>query len=499
MCVLSYIAVFTALSVMSISSHTSDAVTVQPSYASKRSRAKVLLLSIGGFRADYLTRMNLTHINRMITNGTKAKYVENAVNVLDIVNHYSIVTGLYPESHGIVSHTMYDPRLNRIFNSKTRAEAEWWVNVHPIWHEIENQGLGSSALCRWPGVYGPMATSLHCGQRKSLKSDIGQALSWLENDVQLVLVYADDLKEAALRWGPYSQQALKELKKFDSIMKYVLDKTRDHNVNILLTSDSGVTDLNNQIIDLDRCLNPKSYVLTQAQATLLIYQKHGYTTQELYQNLTKCKHVKVYKKEELPERFHFSNNHRIPPLVAFVPLGALVRSSKPNQGTAQYNMGGSGYHPGYELMRGMFIGYGPSFEKGLEFQPIKNVDIYVLVCHILGITPRQNNGSYDVVKFMFHDMTSFAVDITGSVIPDITTSQVNFTGIPPTKAKIWIEADVTVLFWILVAMTALLVLFLCGGCIITMYQNHKRGYGRTVVHEPGAKCLLSEVSSDEEE
>lgn len=498
---LSYITVYIVLSLLSISKHTSEAVTVKQSYTTKPSKPKVLLLSVGGLRADYLASMNLTHINQMIANGTKAKYVENAVNVLDIVNHYSIVTGLYPESHGIISHIMFDPKLNRVFNSKTRSDAEWWVNVHPIWHEIENQGLGLSALCRWPGVYGPMMTTLHCDQRKSFKSDIDQALIWLRDDVQLVLLYSDDLKKAALRWGPYSQEAINELKQLDMIIKYVLHKTRDHNVNILLTSDSGVTDLNDQYIDLDQCLDPKSYVLTQSQATLLIYPKRGYTVQELHQNLTKCKHVKVYLKEELPERFHFSNNRRIPPVIAFVPLGTVVRSSKGDQRISWYNMGGSGYHPGYELMRGIFIGYGPSFQKGLEFQAIKNVDIYVLVCHILGMTPRPNNGSYDVVKSMFHDMTSFAVDVTGDVMPaSIITPQGNSTGIPPqqTTAKMWMEADATILFWVLVAMTALLLLFLCGGCFITMYRNYKRGYGKTVVHEPGAKCLLSEVSSDEE-
>ena len=506
MYVLSCIPAYIALSLVSISTHTSEAITVKQSYSTKSSKPKVLLLSIGGLRADYLTNMNLTHINQMIAKGTKAKYVENAVNVLDIVNHYSIVTGLYPESHGIISHVMFDPKLNRVFNSKTRSDAEWWLNVHPIWHEIENQGLGLSALCRWPGVYGPMMTKLHCNQSKSFKSDIDQALDWLRNDVQLVLLYSDDLKNAALRWGPYSREAINELKRLDLIINYVLEKTRHHNINILVTSDSGVTDLNNQYIDLDHCLDPKSYILTQSQATLLIYPKRGYTVQELHQNLTKCKHVKVYLKEELPERFHFSNNRRIPPLIAFVPLGTLVRSSKPHQGIALHNMGGSGYHPGYELMRGMFIGYGPSFQKGLEFQAIRNVDIYVLVCHILGIMPRPNNGSYDVVKSMFHDMTSFAVDVTSDVIPvtiksnDVITPEANSTGIPPqqTTAKMWIEADVGVLFWILVAITVLLLLFMCGGCLLTMYLNYKRGYGKTVVHEPSGKCLLSEVSSDEE-
>ena len=492
----SYIAVATVVSLVLLG-HSSEAMTVKKidkSLTTKSSKPKVLLLSIGGLGGDYLTRMNLTNIDQMIMNGTKAKYVQNSVNVLDIVDHYSVATGLYPESHGIVSNTMFDPKLNRIFSSKTRADPEWWTNVYPIWQEIEKQGKGQSAVCNWPGVYGPMVSSRHCSQG----SDFHQALQWLKEGIDLVLLYSDDIKKAALRWGPYSEDAISEVKKFDSILKYVLDKTRDLNVNILLTSDSGVAELSHLHIDLDQCLDPKSYVLTQLQATLMIYPKHGYTVQELYQNLTKCKHVKVYLKEELPERLHFSNNRRIPPIIAFVPLGAVVQSHQSSVGS---NVGGIGYHPGYEVMQGVFIGYGPSFKTGVKFQAIKNVDIYGVVCHLLGINPRPNNGSFDLVKSMFNDMTSYDV-IPGDVAnPNTLTPNVNTTGVPPqpiTK-KIPIMSDVKVLFWALVVVTAVLFSFCCVGCIATMFQNQKRGnVWKTKVMAPGTKRLLSDDSSDDE-
>ena len=498
MSVLWYIAFATVVCLV-FSGHSSEAATMKKADRSL-SKSKVLLLSIGGFRGDYLTNLNLTNIDEMVMNGTKAKYVQNSVNVLDIVDHYSIATGLYPESHGIISNIMFDPKLNRVFNTKTRADPEWWANVYPIWHEVLNQGQGRSALCNWPGVYGPMMPNLYCGQRrtKSLKSSIDQALRWLEEGVDLVLLYSDDIKKAAMKWGPYSQDAINEVKKFDSLMKYVLNKTRDLNVNILLTSDSGVAELSHLHIDLDKCLSPKSYVLTQPQGTLLIYPKRGYKVRELYQNLTTCKHVKVYLKEELPERFHFSNNTRIPPLIVFVPVGAVVQS---HQNPAGSNMGGTGYHPGYEVMRGLFIGYGPSFQQGLKFKAIKNVDIYGLVCHLLGIKPRSNNGSYEVVNSMFNDMTSFADEVPAvAVISDVITPSVNSTAVPSQLilSKTQILDNVKILFWILVVITAFLLFFCCIGCISTMYLNQKQAYAhKTRVHAPGTKPLLSD-SSDEE-
>ena len=44
-------------------------------------------------------------------------------------NHYTIVTGLYPESHGIVSNTMYDPITDEHFslsNQEAITDASWW-------------------------------------------------------------------------------------------------------------------------------------------------------------------------------------------------------------------------------------------------------------------------------------------------------------------------------------------------------------------------------------
>jgi ectonucleotide pyrophosphatase/phosphodiesterase family protein 5 len=502
MSVLCYIAVAAAVVFLIFGEHASEAATVKKAgrkHTNQASKPKVLWLSIGGFRGDYLTNLNLTNIDQMIRNGTKAKYVQNSMNVLDIVDHYSVATGLYPESHGIISNIMYDPKLDRVFNSKTREDPEWWDNVHPIWHEIEDQGQGKSALCNWPGVYGPMVPHLHCDRRQedSLQFEIEQALHWLQEGVDLVLLYSDQIKNAAVKWGPYSRRAINEVKKFDSIMKYVLDNTRDLNVNILLTSDSGVTELNNLHIDLDQCLAPKSYVLTQPQGTLLIYPKNGYTVEELYQNLTGCNHVKVYRKEELPQWFHFSNNSRIPPLIAFVPLGAVVQSHLKSAGS---NMGGTGYHPGFEVMRGVFIGYGPSFKQGLKFQAMKNVDIYGLVCHLLGINPRPNNGSYEVVKSMFSDMTSFADDPEPAVaiVPDVITPGPNSTAIPILSNTQMLEG-VKILFWVLVVVTSLLLFFCCVGCFSTMYFNQKQAYAhKTRVHAPGTKSLLSDNSSDEE-
>ena len=486
--------------------------TSDDSESSKPPKAKILLISLAGFRKDYITKLNCSNLQELIANGTSASYVQNSINIASIANHYSKVTGLYSESHGIIADTMYDPKLNRVFNSKTRTQSEWWSSVHPIWQEIEKQGQGLSGLCRWPGVYGSMTSTLHCGERVSLKSDIDQALRWLKNGVKLVLFYADDIKNAAIKWGPFSKQAIREVKHFDSMLKYLVEKARVLNVNIVLTSDSGVTDLKwDHVIDLDRCIVPSSYVLIQAQSTLLIYSKQGYTSIEIYKNLTKCPHIRAYLRQNLPSHFRFSHSRRIPPVIAFVALGSVVRSGKPVHrnidailnGSLKYqkDMGGSWYHPGYELMRGVFYANGPSFPRGLKYGAINNTDIYAIMCTILGITPHPNNASFNVAKAMLKG-TNFQVNPNTS---PVSRKQAGVLSKPPKRVRthsrskaLFGELELRGFLIFVACAAGLMVIVCCVGCIHSMKKNMRGEYKKKAPIYPPLLSTNLTSSSDEE-
>jgi predicted AlkP superfamily pyrophosphatase or phosphodiesterase len=57
--------------------------------------------------------------------------IQNAFITNTFPNHYTIVTGLYEESHGIVANVMYDPVLNAAFdidNMKHKGSTKWFDN-----------------------------------------------------------------------------------------------------------------------------------------------------------------------------------------------------------------------------------------------------------------------------------------------------------------------------------------------------------------------------------
>lgn len=82
--------------------------------------------------------------------------------------------------------------------------------------------------------------------------------------------------------------------------------------------------------------------------------------------------------------------------------GETIRHALPtvpnSNGLFFFLVGEHGYNNSLTDMHPYFIGYGPAFKKGYNITQFMNLDIYPLMCNILGITPAPNNGSFDRVK-----------------------------------------------------------------------------------------------------
>ncbi|KAF7640885.1 hypothetical protein LDENG_00007610 [Lucifuga dentata] len=65
-------------------------------------------------------------------------------------NLYTLATGLYPESHGIVGNTMHDPVFDATFTLRGREKLNhrWWGG-QPIWITAEKQGVKAGTFF-WP-------------------------------------------------------------------------------------------------------------------------------------------------------------------------------------------------------------------------------------------------------------------------------------------------------------------------------------------------------------
>jgi len=66
-------------------------------------------------------------------------------------------------------------------------------------------------------------------------------------------------------------------------------------------------------------------------------------------------------------------------------------------------LGDHGYDNGLPSMHPIFIAHGPAFKKNYVAAPFETVNIYPLMCHLLEVTPRSNNGSLDNIKHILSD------------------------------------------------------------------------------------------------
>ncbi|KIH48995.1 hypothetical protein ANCDUO_20931 [Ancylostoma duodenale] len=65
-------------------------------------------------------------------------------------SHYTMVTGLYPESHGIVDNNIFDPSISDKMESMKRGNVDAFYLGDPIWNIYKRNG-GRTACLYWPG------------------------------------------------------------------------------------------------------------------------------------------------------------------------------------------------------------------------------------------------------------------------------------------------------------------------------------------------------------
>lgn len=225
-------------------------------------KQRVLLVSYDGFRWNYLDKIsNKVNFERIINAGVYAKKgLQNAFITKTFPNHYTLVTGLYEESHGIVANEMYDPQFNETFSltdPEDVIKSKWFDDGgEPIW--VTNQKQSTPSLPRrsgslfWPGsmasVHGYLPTKyLAYDPHMKFKERVDIIISWfLDKDpIDLGLLYYEHPDEEGHEYGPESDNMAETIQKLEACTGYLLDSLEKNNLldtmNVILTSDHGMT------------------------------------------------------------------------------------------------------------------------------------------------------------------------------------------------------------------------------------------------------------------
>ncbi|KAM6185869.1 ectonucleotide pyrophosphatase/phosphodiesterase family member 5 [Rhynchocyon petersi] len=389
-------------------------LTLSTTSSLQADQQKVLLVAFDGFRWDYLYKVPTPHFHYVMKFGVHVKQVTNIFVTKTYPNFYTMVTGLFAESHGVVSNSMFDPILNKSFSldDMNVYDSEFWEEATPIW--ITNQRAGhTSGAAMWPGTDVKIHKSfpshyLPYDESVSFEDRVAKIIEWftLEEPINLGLLYWEDPDDMGHHLGPDSPLMGPVISDIDKKLGYLIKMLKKaklwKTLNLIITSDHGMTQCSEErIIELDQYLDKDHYIMIDQSPVAAILPKEG-KFEEVYEALAHAHpNLTVYKKEEIPERWHYRNNSRIQPIIAVADEGWYILQNK----SAGFLLGNHGYDNALPDMHPIFLAHGPAFRKNFTKESMNLTDLYPLLCHLLGITDMPHNGSFQNVQDLLNAAT----------------------------------------------------------------------------------------------
>ncbi|XP_067126662.1 ectonucleotide pyrophosphatase/phosphodiesterase family member 5-like [Centruroides vittatus] len=370
---------------------------------------KVLLISFDGFRWDYYKNYKTPNLDYLAKTGVHAPTgILAAFATKTFPNHYSIITGLHQESHGIVDNTMYDPVFNKSFRMHNTKDSAWWGG-EPIWVTARKQGMRVGVYF-WPSSDIKIQNIrpnyfFKYNIKTPFEKRIDTAVNWLANDqVEIALVYFNQPDNIGHKTGAMSEGVRKTVESLDKLVGYLLEKLLEKflldRVNLIITSDHGMANITKKehLIALEKYVHLKREVkwIPAGGPVVGILPQEGKL--DIVYNKLKHAHpnMSVYKKEEIPERWHYKNHRRIMPILAVADEGYLIARKYRENST----LGQHGYDNNLTSMRPIFFARGPDFKENYKTRSFDITNIYPLICYLLGINSAPNNGSLTEVSHM---------------------------------------------------------------------------------------------------
>ena len=376
-------------------------------FAAEKRKKTVILVSIDGMRWDYLKLHQPKHLMSLQKTGLSTERLIPIFPSKTFPNHYSIVTGLYAENHGIISNRFYDPDFNETYslgNNKAVANGKWYGG-EPIWVTARRQGVRSACFF-WPGSEAEikgMRPNIYkkYDERVSGAARVAQVLEWLRSDNRpgFISLYFSDVDSKGHKYGPRSMETKKAVQKVDSLL---FDLSRGINriglegvVDLVIVSDHGMADSNRKNSIEVSSLLKKPFIDRSifSSTMLMIWSKDVKKMAELFKT---TRNFDLIARQDIPARYRFKNNKRIPPYIAVPHQGWVFSNSDLDNRIAR---GTHGYDNTQKDMSGVFIGHGPSF-GAQKIKPFENIEVYTMIAHILGINPAKNDGKDLLIPYI---------------------------------------------------------------------------------------------------
>lgn len=362
-----------------------------------------ILVSIDGFHPDYLDRGLTPTLSRLAAGGATAS-MRPSFPTKTFPNHWTLVTGLVPDHHGITANRMEDQgRPEEPFTMAT-VDPYWWSEAKPVWVEAEQAGIRSAAMF-WPGSavpwggtavrYGPVTDGIMASDWQAFSMQVSNTqrvnsvLDWLRRPAEIrpefVTLYFDTVDSAGHDGGPLGEAIDAALRDIDAHMGNLVAglEALGQPANLVIVSDHGMapTGLDKMIVLAD-IVDPSLYRLVEGGAYATFEATEGNTAALEAALLRDHDNMECWRKSDIPARFQYGTHDRIPPYFCLPDTGWTIAS---NASSASWSGGNHGYDPFAPEMASLFIAYGPAFRSGVTLDSFQNTAVAPLLRHLVGL------------------------------------------------------------------------------------------------------------------
>ena len=392
-----------------------------PNSAWAQQQHYVVLVSLDGFRFDYAKRDHAAHLLALGRQGVWAPQgMLPSYPSLTFPNHFTIVTGLYPEHHGLVANGFYDPARKAryaIADAQAVTDGSWYSGV-PLWSLAESHGMRTAVLL-WPGSEAEIAgfrpawyahfdgkTEATLEAQQGRIDDAVALLSLPAADrPHFIAMYYSEPDHEGHEFGPDAPQTRAAEQKMDAMvgkLKAALEAT-GLPIDLVVVSDHGMIKSQDGWVTLDQFADLKGFETDGP----LLYAATEDDRVRAYNQLKKASsQFTVYRLKNVPANLDANQNPREgdPVVIATGPFA--IRAHAPEAGKADHppTAGMHGFDPHImPEMKASFFAAGPDIVEGKTVAPFENVNLYPWLAHMLGLSVPKNDGSLNVLSGTLRD------------------------------------------------------------------------------------------------
>ena len=373
-----------------------------------------VLISLDGNRWDYPDYYDMPFFDSLATVGVKAR-MEPSFPSSTFPNHYTMATGLVPDHNGLVNNSFWNPETQHgyaIGDQESRYDPRYYLG-EPVWQTAQKQGVKTGVIY-WVGSDIPINGVYPTYYRKwdeephwSFEERCDEIVRLLslpkEERPRLVMGYFDEPDHQGHVNGPIAPETKAMAEQMDSLMHDLYLRLKKlpigKDINFIVAGDHGMTEISPERFVAWYDVVPQEWV-ERMSGTLptSIWVKEGYVD-SLYNRLRGLEHMSVWRHGEVPEQLCYGTSNRLGQILVSPDLGWQFNFA-PSR-----NKGTHGFDCKETDMMVAFRAVGPDFKKGYEApftqgeqSAFRNIDLYPLICKLLGVKPAPVDGKLERIQ-----------------------------------------------------------------------------------------------------